>query len=157
MNNSVFGKTMENVRNYKDIKLVTTDKRRKRLVSEHNYHTHKRFSQHLMAIEMKKKKVKMTKPVYLGLSILDISKPLMYELWYDYIKPKYEDKAKLCYIDTDSFVIYVETKDFYRDIDNDVEKWFDTSNYDENYERPLPIGKNKKVIVFLKMNYEEKL
>ena len=78
MNNSVFGKTMENVRNHRDIKLVTSDKRRKRLVSEPNYHSHKKFSDHLMAIEMKKTRVKMNKPLYLGMSILDISKILMY-------------------------------------------------------------------------------
>ena len=74
MNNSVFGKTMENVRNHRDIKLVTSDKRRKRLVSEPNYYSHKTFSEHLMAIEMKKTKVKMIKLLYLGMSILDISK-----------------------------------------------------------------------------------
>ena len=74
MNNSVFGKTMENVRNHRDIKLVTSDKRRKLLVSEPNYHSHKKFSDHLMATEMKKTRVKMTKPLYLGMSILDISK-----------------------------------------------------------------------------------
>ena len=113
MNNSVFGKTMENVRNHRDIKLVTSDKRRKRLVSEPNYHSHKKFSEHLMAIEMKKTRVKMTKPLYLGMSILDISKILMYEFWYDYIKPKYGDRAKLCYTDTDSFVIDIKTKDFF--------------------------------------------
>ena len=113
MNNSVFGKTMENVRNHRDIKLVTSDKRRKRLVSEPNYHSHKKFSEHLMAIEMKKTRVKMTKPIYLGMSILDISKILMYEFWYDYIKPKYGDRAKLCYTDTDSFVIDIKTKDFF--------------------------------------------
>ena len=79
INNSVFGKTMENVRNHRDIKLVTSDKRRKRLVSEPNYHSHKNFSDHLIAIEMKKTKVKMTRPLYLGMSILDISKILMYE------------------------------------------------------------------------------
>ena len=99
-----------------------------------------------MAIEMKMKrtKVKMNKPVYLGMSILDISEILMYEFWYDYIKPKYGDRAKLCYMDTDSFVIHVETEDFYKDIANDFERWFDTSNYDENDKRPLPIGKDKK-------------
>ena len=97
MNNSVFGKTMENVRNHRDIKLVTSDKRRKLLVSEPNYHSHKKFSDHLMAIEMKKTRVKMTKPLYLGMSILDISKILMYEFWYDYINPKYGDRAKFCY------------------------------------------------------------
>ena len=107
MSNSVFGKTMENVRNYRDIQLATSEKIRKRLVSEPNYHAHKKLSDHLMAIEMKKTKVKMTKPIYLGLSILNISKNLMYKLWYDYIKPKYKDRAKLCYMDTDSFGIYI--------------------------------------------------
>ena len=145
MNNSVFGKTMENVRNHRDIKLVTTDKRRKQLVSEPNYHTHKKFAEHLMAIEMKKPKIKMTIPIYLSMSMLDMSKILMYETWYDYIKPKYGDRAKLCYTDTDSFVIYIETEDFYKDIAGNVERWFGTSNFDENDKRPLPIGKNKKV------------
>ena len=112
MNNSVFGKTMENVRKHRDIKLVTTDEKRNKLVSEPNYHTTKRFSESLLAIEMKKTKVKMNKPVYLGMSILDISKTLMYEFWYDYVKPKYNDKAKLCYMDTDSFVINIFTEDF---------------------------------------------
>ena len=112
MNISVFGKTMENVRNHKNIKLVTSDKRRKRLVSEPNYHSHKKFSDHLMAIEMKKTRVKMTKPLYLGMSILDISKILMYKFWYDYINPKYGDKAKLCNTDTDSFIITIKTRFF---------------------------------------------
>ena len=88
----------------------------------------------------------MIKPLYLGMSILDISKTLMYEFWYDYIKPNYGDRAKLCYTDTDSFIIYIKTEDFFEDISNDVERWFDTSNYDENDKRPLPIGKNKKVL-----------
>ena len=79
MNNYVFGKTMENVTNHRDFKLVTSDKRRKRLVSEPNYHSHKNVSDHVMAIEMKKTRVKMTKPLYLGMSMLDISKILMYE------------------------------------------------------------------------------
>ena len=92
---------------------------------------------------MQKTKVKMTNPIYLDMSILDISKILMYEFWYDYIKPKYGDRAKLCYMDTDSFVIYLETEDFYKDITNDVDRWFDTSNFDEN---------NKMYQVFLKMN-----
>ena len=99
---------------------------------------------------MKKRKVKMNKSVYLGMSILDISKTLLYEFRYDYIKPKYEDRAKLCYTDTDSFIIHIITEDFYKDIANDVEKWIDTSNYNENDKRPLPIGKNKKVIGLFK-------
>ena len=92
----------------------------------------------------------MNKPVYLGMSILDINKTLMYEFWYDNIKPEYQDKAKLCYMDTYSFVIYIKTEDFYEDIAGDVGKWFDTSNYDENDERPLPISKNIKEIGFFK-------
>ena len=144
MNNSVFGKTMENVRKHRDIKLVTTDKRRNQLVSEPNYHTTKSFSENLLAIEMKKTKVKMIKPVYLDLPILEISKTLMYEFWYDYMKPTYGDNVKLCYMDTDSFIIHIKTEDFYKDIADDVEKRFDASNYEVN--RPLPTGKNKKVI-----------
>ena len=142
MNNSVFEKTMENVRQHRDIKLVTTDKRRNQLVSEPNYHTTKWFSESLLAIEMKKIKVKMNEPVYLGLSISEISKTLTYEFWYDYIKPKYQNNAKLCYMGTDSFIINIKTEDFYEGIANDVEKRFDTSNYEAN--RPLPKGKNKK-------------
>ena len=93
---------------------------------------------------MKKTKVKMNKAKCLGMSILDISKILMYEFWYDYIKPKYQEKAKLCYMDTDSVIIYIKIEDFYEDIANDVENQFDASNYDEDDKRPLPIGKNKK-------------
>ena len=93
---------------------------------------------------MKKTKVKMNKPAYLGMSILDISKTLMYKFWYDYIKSKYEDRAKLCYTDNDSFIIHIITEDFFEDIADDIKKWFDTSNYDENDKRPLPIGMNKK-------------
>ena len=129
MNNTVFGKTMENVRKHRDIKLVTTDKRRNQLASEPNYHTTKNFSENLMAIEMKKKKVKINKLIYLSMSILDISKTLICEFWYDYIKPKYQDRAKLCYVDTDSFFIHIITEDSYKDIANVVEKWFGTSNY----------------------------
>ena len=92
----------------------------------------------------------MNKAIYLGMSILDISKTFIYEFWYDYIKPKCQDKAKLCYMDTDNFVIHIKTEDFYKDTSYDVEEWFDTSNYDNN--RPLRIGKNKKVLVLLQMN-----
>ena len=121
MNNSVFGKTMENIRKHRDIKLVTTDKKRSKLVSEPNYHTINLISEDLSIIEMKKTKVKMSKPIYLGLSILEISKILMYEFWYDYMKPKYNDN---------------------------VRNRFDTSNYEVN--RPLPTAKNKKVIGLMK-------
>ena len=87
----------------------------------------------------------MIEPIYLGTSILDISKTFMYEFWYDYIVPKYGHKAKLCYTNTNSFIINIKTEDFFEDISNDVERWFDTSNYDKNDKRPLQIGKNKKV------------
>ena len=86
----------------------------------------------------------MNKPIYLSLSILEISKTLMYKFWYDYMKPKYGDNVKLCYMDTGSFIMHMKTEDFYKDIANDVEKIFDASNYEVN--RPLPTGENKKVI-----------
>ena len=97
---------------------------------------------------MKKTKVKMNKPIYLGLSILEISKTLMYEFWYDNMKPKYANNVKLCYMDTDSFIMNIKTNDFYKDISNDVENRFDTSNYE--VKRPLSTGKNKKVIGLMK-------
>ena len=117
----------------------------------------KDFSENLIAIEMKKTKVKMNKPIYLGMSILDISKTLMYEFWYDYIEPKYQDKAKLCYTDTDRFIIHIKNEDFYKDIANDVEKCVDTSNYDENDQRPLPVDKNKKLTGLFKDELERKI
>ena len=148
MNNSVFGKTMENIKKHRNIKLVTADKERSKLVSEPNYHTINYISEDLSIIEMNKTKVKTNKPIYLGLSILVTSKILMYEFWYDYMKPKYGNNVKLCYMDTDSFIINIKTEDFYKDISNDVEKRFDTSNYEVN--RPLPTRKNKKVIGLMK-------
>ena len=148
MNNLVFGKTMKNIRKHRDIKLVTTDKIRSKLVSEPNYHTINYISEDLSIIEMNKTKVKMNKPIYLGLSALEISKILMYEFWYDYIKPKYNDNVKLCYMDTDSFIMNIKIEDFYKDVSNDVEKRFDTSN--NEVDRPLSTGKNKKVIGLMK-------
>ena len=125
MNNSVFGKTMGNVRKHKDIKLVTREKRRNYLVSEPNFHTTKLFTEHLLATKMKKTEILINKPVYLGLSIIELSKLLMYEFWYNYTKTKYGEKAKLCYIDTDSFMVYVKTDDIYKDI---AEKILKTEN-----------------------------
>ena len=150
MNNAVFGKTMENVRKHRDIKLVKTDKKRNKLVSEPNFHTMKLIDNNLAIIEMRKVKVKMNKPIYLGLSIRmsSLSKITMYEFWYDYVKSKYEDKARLCYMDTDSFVVNIKTKDFYKDITENVKERVDTSNY--IYDRPLPTGVNKKVIGLMK-------
>ena len=109
MNNAVFDKTMENVRKHRDIKLVTTDTKRNKLVSEPNYHTAKWFSESLLAIEMKKTVIKANKPIYLGLAILSISKIKMYNYWYNDMKPKYGDNVKLCYMDTDSFIMNIKT------------------------------------------------
>ena len=145
------------MRKHRDIKLVTTEEKRIKLVSEPNYHTTKQFSENLLAIEIKKVTVKMNKPVYLGISILDISKTLMYEFWYDYVKPKYQEKAKLCYMDTDSFLINFFTEAFFEDINNDLERWFDTSNYDKNDKRPLQTGMNKNVIGMFKDELREKI
>ena len=118
------------------------------MVSEPNYHTVNLISEDLPIIEVKQTKVKMNKPIYLGLSILDFSKILMYEFWYDYMKPKYNDNVRLCSMDTDSFIMNIKTNDFYKDISDDVDNRFDTSNYE--VKRPLPIGKNKKVIGLMK-------
>ena len=92
----------------------------------------------------------MNKPIYSGMSILDISKTLTYKFWYYYIKPKYKGRAKLCYIDTGSFIIHIKTHDFSKGIADDVEKQFDTSNYEDDDKRPLTIGKKKKVIGLFK-------
>ena len=146
MNNSVFCKTMENVRNHRDIKLVTTNTKRTKYVSEPNFMSSKCFSEDLIQIEMRKTKVPMNKPVYLGQAILDISKTLMYEVYYDYLKPKYRDKVKLCYMDRDSFILHIQTEDFQEDFVNDVNEWFDTSDCKEKLNRPLPKEINKKFI-----------
>ena len=136
MNNPVFGRTMENVRKYRSIKLVTTEERRNYLVSEPNYHTTKFFVENLLAIEMKKTDVLTNKPVYLGHSILELSKIVTYEFQYDYVKPKYVKKVKLCYMGMDSFFVYIKADDVYKDIAEDLETRFDTSNYELDI--PLP-------------------
>ena len=111
---------MENVRKHRDIRLAITENKTSILVSEPNYYATKCISKDLLVMEMKKRVVYMNKSIYLGQAILDISKMLMYEFWYDYLKPKYGDNIILCYMDTDSFVIYVKTDDFYKDISDDI-------------------------------------
>ena len=150
MNNSVFGKTMEHIRRHRDIKLVNTKEKYLKTVMKPNFKSGTLLGPDLMGCEMGKVKVVMNKPVYLGQAILDLSKLIMYEFHYDYMQPKYGDKLKLCYMDTDSYVYDIKTEDFYKDIANEVESRFDTSAYSNN--RPLPIGKNKKVIGLMKMN-----
>ena len=109
MNNAAFGKTMENVSKHRNIKVVTTERRRIYLVSEPNCHTAKSFTENLLAIEMRKSQILMNKPVYLGLSILDLSKTVMYEFWYDYVKAKHDENAKPCYVDKDRLVAHAKT------------------------------------------------
>ena len=125
LNTAVFVKTMVNLRK-QDIKIFTIENRRNNLVSEPNYHITKFLTEHLLAKEIKKTEITMNKPVYLGLSILDLSKTGMYEFRYDYIKPKYVEKEKLCCVDTESFIVPVKTEDTYKYIAEDVEKIFDT-------------------------------
>ena len=122
-----------------------------------NFKDSRHFSKHLIAVEMGKTEITMNKPVYLGQAILDLSKMVMYEFHYDYMKPKYGSKVRLCYMDTDSFVYEIETEDFYRDIAEDVETRFDTSGYSKEDNRPLPIGKNKKVIGLMKDELKGKI
>ena len=147
MNSGVFG-AMKNVGKHRDIKLVTTERRRNYLLSEPNYHAAKFFTEHLLAIELTKTEIITNNSVYLALSILELSKILMYELWYDYVKSKYGKIGKLCYMDTDSFIVYIKTDDIYKDIAEDVETRFDTSNYE--LDGMLPKGKNKKIIRLMK-------
>ena len=150
MNNSVFGKTMENVRNRVDVKLVTNKKSLNKLVKKANYKRVNEFNENLVAVHMEKATVKLNKPIYLGMSILDLSKTLMYQFHYEYVKPKWGDKAKLLFTDTDSLCYEIETDDVYEDISGDVNEWFDTSNYDKDHPSGIPTGKNKKVIGYFK-------
>ena len=149
MNDSVFGKTMENIRKHRNIKLVTTEEKYLRTVMKPNFKSGVLFGENLMGCEMGKIKVVMNKPVYLGQVILDLSKIVMYEFHYNYMVPKYGlEKLKLCYMDTDSLVYDIKTLDFYEDIADNVPARFNTSGYCPN--RSLPVGLNKKIIGLMK-------
>ena len=150
MNNSVFGKTMENIRNRVNIKLVNSEEKFKKLVAKPNYESNKRFDENLVAVHMKKTSLTMNKPVYLGMCILDLSKTLMFDFHYNYIKRKYGNKAKLLFTDTDSFLYEIETEDFYKDISGDVKERFDTSEYPDKHDSGIPTGINKKVLGMFK-------
>ena len=150
MKNSVLGKTMENIRKHKDMKLATNEQKYLKYMMKPNCKDSAWFAENLMAVELGKMEITMNKPVYLGQAILDLSKLVMYEFHYDYMKPKYGSQVSLCYMDTDSFVYEIETEDFYRAIAGDVETRFDTSNYSKDDSLPLPIGMNKKVIGLMK-------
>ena len=144
MNNSVFGKTMEYIRNRVDIKLVNNEKQAEKL-SHCNI-----FSEDLVAIHMKRTRLVFNKPVYLGMCILDLSKTLMYDFHYNYIKRKYGDKTKLLFTDTDSLMYEIQTEDFYKYISGDLKQRFDTNDYPDNHPSGIPPGLNKKVIGMFK-------
>ena len=133
MNNSVFGKTMENIRNRVDVRLVTRENELEKLAKKANFEKTNIFTEKLIAVHMRKTTINLMKPIYLGMSILDISKTLMYDFHYNYIKPKYGNNASLLFTDTDSLCYEIKTKDFYKDVSDDVPIWFDRSNYPENH------------------------
>ena len=145
MNNSVFCKTMENIRNKVDFKLVNDKKQAEKLSAKPNFYNCNIFSEELVAVHMKKTNLVFNKPVYLGMCILDLSKTLMYDFHHNYIKPKYGDKAKLLFTDTDSLMYEIQTEDFYKNISADVKRRFDT-----NHPSGIPSGFNKKVIGMFK-------
>ena len=145
MNNSVFGKTMENIRNRVNVQLVTSEAKASKLTAKPNYHRLTIFDENLIAVHMRKIKLYFNKPIYLGMSILDISKTKMYDFHYGYIKLQYGDKAKLLFTVTDSQAYEIQTKDCYRDITPNVKKLFDTSNYPADHPSKMSTGKNKKV------------
>ena len=148
MNNLVFGKTMENIRKHRNIKLITNQEAYLKVVMKPNFKSCILFGENLMGCEMGKIKVVMNKPIYLGQVILDLSKIVMYEFHYDYMKQKYPERLTLCCMDMDSLIYDIKTDDFYKDITKDVQDRFDTSGY--NPDRPLPVGLNKKVIGLMK-------
>ena len=157
MNLAVFRKTMENIRKHNNIKLITTEKAYLRNVMKPNSKSGVLFGENLMVSEMGKIKVVMNKSVYLGQARLDLSKIVMCEFHYDYMKPKYGKNLKLCYMDTDSLVYHIKTKDFYEDIAKDVNARFDTSEYSKKDAGPFPIGLNKKVIGLIKDGLKGKI
>ena len=141
MNNSVFGKTMENLRKRCNAKLVTDRDTFLQLVSKPTYVSSKIFSEILVAVNMIRERLKLDKPSYVGMCILDLSKSLMYDFHYNYIKRKYGDGAKLLFTDTDSLCYVIETDDVYEDLYKD-RHLFDNSNYREDSK--FYFGENKK-------------
>ena len=156
MNNSVFGKTMENVRNRVDIRIVNDEKKWNKLAKKHNFKSVTIFSENLVAVHMRRTSVKLRKPIYLGMCILDISRTLMYDFHYNYIKPMYENDAKLLFTDTDSLCYEINTEDFFKDISGDVNERFDTSNLGKIHPSGITTGVNKKTIGMMKLETGEK-
>ena len=143
MNNSIFGKTMENVWKWVDIKLVTNEKKLDKLTSKPTYVSSKIFNENLMAVHKIKETLTLNRPAYVGMCIVDLSKTLMYDFHYNYIKKKYNNRAKLLFTDTDSLTYEMETMNAYKDFWTDKDM-FDNSHYPEN--SPYYCNTNKKII-----------
>ena len=137
---------MENIRNKIEVRLVTDEEEARKLISKPNYHHRKIFSENLILIRMKKTHLVFNKPTYVSMSILDLSKTLMYAFHYDYIKQKYGDLAKLIFTDTDSLMYEIHTEDFYKDISLDMLEKFDTSNFPKDSSSGITTDANKKVV-----------
>ena len=150
MNNSVFGKTIENIRKRQNIYLIDNRKKAVKLSSKPNFDRCTIFDKHLIEVHMKNIEVYFGKPVYVGQAILDLSKTLMFDFHYNYIREKYHNKAELLFTDTDSLMYHIKTKDFYKDIKHDVQDKFDTSDYPPEHKSGIPTGLNKKVIGMFK-------
>ena len=146
MNNSVFGKTIENIRKWQNVVIVDNRKLANKLSSKPNFERVTIFDENLIACHMKKTEVYFNKPIFVGQVILDLSKTLMFDFHYNYIKNKYGDKAVLLFTDTDSLMYLIQTQDVYKDFSKDVRKKFDTSDYPENHPSGIKTGVNKKVI-----------
>ena len=151
MNNSVFGKTLENIRNWVAIRLISSDKVGLKQATKPNYDRCTIFDENLIAVHMRKTKHYFNKPVCLGMSILDLSKSLMCDIHYNNIKTKYGDKVKLLFTDTDSLAYEIKTKDFYKNINHGIEKRFDSSYYPTNHPSGITTGLNSKVLGMLLM------
>ena len=149
--NNVYGKTMENVDKRKDIKIVVGwENRRKRLgarslIVKPNFHSCIEITEEMVAIEMSRVRTEYNKPIYIGFSVLELSKWKMYNFHYDYMKPKYLENINLCYMDTDSFIYDVRTNDMYDDIRNDIPTYFDTSAYSKENVYNFPLMNKKSI------------
>ena len=150
MNNSVFGKTIENIRKRQNIVLVDDRKKAAKLTSRPNFERATIFDKNLIAVHMKKTEVYFNKPVYVGQAILDLSKTLMFDFHYNYILKKYKHRAELMFTDTDSLLYQIYTDDFYKDISYDIKTKFDTSDYPSDHPSGILTGVNKKVIGMFK-------
>ena len=144
MNNAVFGKTIENIRKRQNVELVDDRKKALKFSSKPNFDRATIFDEHLIAVHMKKTEVYFNKPIFVGQAILDISKTLMFDFHYNFIRDKYGNKAELLMTATDSLVYHIQTDDFYKDINKKVKKWFDTSNYPKNHFSGIKTGVNKR-------------